>query len=71
MNIIKKVLLKNSYNKIKKEFNLVNNNIIVLENNYNFVDRNIQEYYSYELMILKEKSNSLIIKAKDIFNAIS
>lgn len=71
MNIIKKILLKNSYNKIKNEFNLVNNNIIVLENNYNFVDRNIQEYYSYELMILKEKSNSLIIKAKDIFNAIS
>lgn len=64
--LFKRIKLKNQYNNNVEEVNEVLQRIKVLEHNYNYVDDNMQTYYDYELILLKQKYKKMLNKVKEI-----
>lgn len=64
--LFKRIKLENQYNNNLKEVQEVMEKIKSMENNYDYVDENIQTYYDYELIILKEKYSKMLKDMKTI-----
>lgn len=64
--LFKRIKLQNQYNDDLKQANQALEDIKVIENNYDFANRNIQIYYIYELKLLKAKYNHIINQLKII-----
>ncbi|MCX8074944.1 MAG: hypothetical protein N2749_05095 [Clostridia bacterium] len=63
---LKKINLKYEYDQIAENIKDTRNRINLLEDKYNYADDNMKDYYSYELILLKEKYSRLICNVKSL-----
>lgn len=64
--LFKKINLQSEYKNVIYDVKNTKNMIDLLEEKYNYVDNDIQEYYAYELIILKEKYKRMLNNAKNL-----
>lgn len=65
--LMKRIKLSNEYGKKVKDIKDVRGKIDLIENQYDYADNNIKEYFNYELMLLNKKYNEMLKEAKDIY----